>query len=191
MPDGLMKTSAFRLHFLYRLTRRAGAPQDFAQFQREQGHRPEPQPGGILDQGDRRGAKERLQGWQVMDRQLQGEASQHNHDQLHVRQESHLPDSPCVTPCSKGAAQFGNHQHGKGRIAGLGKVLGDIPLIRKGTQGHPSSEAADEDDTLQKFQSTSCASGDRGARVNTPGSTGSVASAKAGSPSVTRLIHSN
>ena len=73
---------------------------------------------------------------------LQDKAGQHNHDQLRVRATSHLPDRPCGAPCAKGTAQFGHHQHGKGRIARVGKVLVVRPLPCEGAQGYPGRETA-------------------------------------------------
>ena len=85
-----------------------------------------------------------------MESKLQGKAGQHNHDQLRVRDASHLPDRPCGAPCAKGTAQLCYHQHGKGRTARVGKVLVAIPLPCEGAQGYPGRETADTEDTLGK-----------------------------------------
>jgi hypothetical protein len=49
------------------------------------------------------GAEECLQGWQVMQGQLQGQTGDHDDAERPVRQQAHLPDGPCLTPCPKGA----------------------------------------------------------------------------------------
>ena len=121
---------------------------------------------------------------------LQGEAGQHNHDELRVRDASHLPDRPCGAPCAKGTAQFGHHQYGKGRIARVGKVLVARPLPCESAQGYPRCETADTNDTLDKAPIEQLGIGAARWTRHTPGSIGSVASASAGKPSVTRLIHS-
>ena len=95
------------------------------------GHCPQHNPYAVLSQGDRRSAQELLQGWDVMDGQLQDKAEGNHQAQWQVRKQTHLPDGPHRTTGSKGTQELRHHQHRKGRFTGLGEVASAIPLIGK------------------------------------------------------------
>ena len=173
---------------------RAGAPQDFAQFEHQQrGTAPEHQPGGIWTKRDRCGPKQRLSGlagdgWPVAGRSWRAQ-SRHS-CRFEKRPTCQTVRVSLRAPKARSNSAITSTEKAASRA--WARLLIDIPLIREGAQGDPSSEAADQGNALAQSASRPVAPpGGRGGRVSTPGSIGSVASAKAGSPSVTRLIHSN
>ena len=76
-------------------------------------------------------------------RQLQGDTHHHNQKQTHVGEQPYLPNGTLLIPGTEGAQQSGDHQGGKGGIAGLLKTVADyIEFITKHPESNTGSQQA-------------------------------------------------
>ena len=67
----------------------------------------------------------------MVDRQLQSEAHRHDQKQAQVGKQAYLPNGALLAPRTECAQQLGDHQSGKGGIAGLLKAVVDVKFIGK------------------------------------------------------------
>ena len=118
---------------------------DFSQLQDDQWYKSNRDPSHALVKRDRLHLEQRLKHCNMVYRQLQGEAHRNNQKQTHVGEHAYLPNCTLLVPCTEGAQQTGDHQGGKGGIAGLLKTVADyIEFITKHAESNDGGQKASE-----------------------------------------------
>ena len=123
---------------------------DLTHLKRNERYRPEHDPSDALAKRNRLGAEERFQDWPMMNHQLQSKAHGYNHEQPHVREQTHLHDGADLTAVAKGAQELSNHQRREGSISGLFQAAISVELVGKGDKSHTSGERTNQGDALEK-----------------------------------------